>query len=325
MRVIQLVGPGYSGSTAIGFMLNANDGWFFGSEIYRLLASRQQKRPSRGATQCSVCGPRCPFWTQALRSEILSRAEHTVADIYRAFAKAHPAVDSFVDGSKAASLYRRSWSDVQVITAKHPLRMVTSYLYNQPRKLGFKRSPEFSVFRAAGEKRSAEFIALAQLVMRRLLREYENVLQTAPNGLVCPTDELHLNTFEQFRRLCNHVGAPFDRGALQKFSAFPVHPIGGNKAPLWQRMDAAVARAEPAAPNVRRRYYSHSAQAWGDYRIDNKFEEILPVGLRDEVMDLRAYAGLCDLLQYDPIPVVGGTYDSSESTATGAPDSASLP
>ncbi len=71
-------------------------------------------------------------------------------------------------------------------------------------------------------------------------------------------------------------------------------------------MDAAVARAEPAAPNVRRRYYSHSAQAWGDYRIDNKFEEILPVGLRDEVMDLRAYAGLCGLLQYDSIPIVGG-------------------
>ncbi len=37
MKVVQILGPSYSGSTVLGYILNTAPGWFFGSEVHRLL------------------------------------------------------------------------------------------------------------------------------------------------------------------------------------------------------------------------------------------------------------------------------------------------
>ncbi len=300
MRVVQIAGPSYSGSTVVGYILNATSGWFFGSEVYRLLPAFIDEKGSK-TSRCVACAGDCPYWSEPLKAGLARHDGATLADLYDAFSRRHPDVESFVDGSKGTRWFAGAWSSAQVVPAKHPMRMVASYLYNQNGQLGFARNPTFAEFRQRAAERDEDVLSAASRALQAILLDYDRVLDDAPNAILCRSDTLHVDAFAEFRRLCAHLGISADVATVLQFSAHEVHPVGGNQAPLWQRQESEGVVNERARADARRLYYAAQSHGeLGDYRIDNKFQELLPDDVTDKITELPRYRRLCDVLGYQP-------------------------
>lgn len=301
MHVVQIAGASYSGSTVVGYILNANPGWFFGSEVYRMLPDFIRRRGSR-TSRCFVCPGGCPYWTQPLRDDLAARDGATLTHLYDAFARRHRDVGCFVDGSKGVRYFHGSWSDIQVVTARHPLRMVSSLLYNHNDRLGFERNPTSADFRRRAAECGPQVRKEAWRGLGAMLSTYRTVLDEAPEPSVCRSDDLHVDDFAEFRRLCAHVGIDADVATVLRFSRHEVHPVGGNLAPLWQRQDAAGVPVTHPVDARRQEYTAGSAGGLGDYRVDTRFRRLLTGELIEQITGLRPYRTLCELLGYDATP-----------------------
>lgn len=300
MRVVQIVGPCYSGSTVVGYILNATPGWFFGSEVFRLLPSFIERKGTRSSC-CAACPAECPYWSEPLKADLARHRGATLAHAYDAFSARHRDVECFVDGSKGTEWFADAWSSAQVVTAKHPMRMVASHLYNRNGRLGFTRDPTFAQFRQLAAERGGDVLRAASRALRAIRPDYDTVLDDAPDAILCRSDVLHEDGFAEFRRLCAHLGVSADVAAVLRFSAHEVHPVGGNQAPLWQRQASAGIVNERAEADARRLYYAAQSHGeLGDYRIDDKFQELLPRDVVDRITALPEYQRLCDVLGYEP-------------------------
>lgn len=298
VRVVQIVGVPYSGSTVLGYILNATPGWFFGSEVYRLLPAYDNK--VGGPQKCAFCGDGCPYWEPELLTELRGQDRTAgVSRVYEAFASRHRDVDVFIDGTNSHERYAGSWSDTQVVAAKHPLRLASSHLYNQPERFGLGQNPPFADFRATLAEHPAQAVRRARWVLRTALHAYRKLMQAAPHAHVVRTDALHEESFAELARLREFLGSSHDRDSVVAFSRHEVHPIGGNKAPFWQRVDAgAPAARQPQARNERREYYTRAADQLGDYRVDDKWRELLPDDVIAGIVELPPFEKLSDMLGY---------------------------
>ncbi len=318
MRVVQLAGPSYSGSTVVGYILNAAPGWFFGSEVYRLLPSFTEAKGSR-TSRCFACTAECPYWSESLKAELAERDGATLTDLYDAFARRYPDVEGFVDGSKGARWFAESWGPLQVVPARHPIRMVASSLYNQNGTFGFEQNPSFAEFRQLAVDRAEDVRMAAWRAAKKMLVSYRDVLDGAPNPFLCRSDVLHLDSYLELRRLCAHVGVSPDEAMVLDFTAHAVHPVGGNRGPLWQRQNAEGVVDERVRADARRLYYAaQSRSGLGDYRIDDKFLVLLPPDLVDTITGLPPFRQLCELLGYDsaaPAPTAGSEAAEAEAPA----------
>lgn len=318
MRVVQIVGPSYSGSTALGYILNAEQGWFFGSEIYRLLPSFVTDQDRARRARCTYCGSDCPYWHQELLAAVAALPESArVADVYPLFAEAHPETTHFVDGSKGARWYQDAWQGTQVLAAKHPLRMAGSHLYNRASELGMRPTPPFERFRRRARQNREQVARSAGRMLEGILAEYRGLLAQVPDGYVCRTDQLHLDGFAEFTALAERLDTSADPERVTGFSRYDVHPIGGNRSLVWQqvarggqgraaefgnRPDRDKPAGLPASP--RRDYYSGDGGSLGDYRVDDKHVQTLPTRLVADIKTMDSYQELCELLGYSLEPHV---------------------
>jgi hypothetical protein len=300
MRVVQIVGPSYSGSTMLGYVLNVLPGHFFGSEVYRLLPEHRRTARQPGPDTCLFCGPGCPYWTPALRAAVQGDPAATLTDLYRRFAGAHTDVEVFVDGTKALRWYDGHWQGRQVVSAKHPVRLVCSDLYNRSELLGLPQNTSFADFRAETVRRPSAFGQRARQVLDELLREYRQILAAAPEAHVSRLDQLTVDDLAEFGALCGHIGVVPDAAALRDFTAYEIHPIGGNKAPFWQRRTRVPQASADQARETgldRHRFYT-ADRSTGDYKVDDKYRDLLSESVLRRITKQPAYGRLCDLLGY---------------------------
>ncbi len=293
MDIVQVCGPPYSGSTVVGYALNTVPGWFFGSEVLGLLPRFQQQ--SGKVTWCAVCGQECPYWTHELREQVTTRGGGLSA-VYRVFARANPEVSCFVDGSKSLRWYRGHFTGKQIISAKHPLRMAASWVYTRKHHLGLPAEGSLDDVARLAAADPARVLHYLDAKMTAFAGTYDKDVRAAPDGRLCRTDELHLEGFAELGRLCTFLGIDASDVDLQRFSTYEVHPLGGNWGPRWLRLDRL---GLPAKEHPRRTYYC-GAESYGDYKVDNKYQQLLVPSVLDEVMALDSYRALCDQLGYPP-------------------------
>lgn len=296
MKIVQILGPSYCGSTALGYVLNTAPGWFFGSEVRRLLQSFR-KKSSTSVSSCDCCGAKCKYWGSELLSLIDENGIDDLCSLYDIFHEFNPSVEVFIDSSKLLSSYEGTHAWRRIIAVKHPIRMVASYLYNSRNALGLKEmnydafSRELSAEAAWTERTISSYI-------KALKKCYRGMFAFSPQAFLFQTDCAHLCEFWGFKELQSFL--ELKRGTLrpENFSETPCHSIGGNRAPVWI---SSWGKASQAEKNPRKSFY-FNADGFGDWKVDNKYKLILPEEIIEVATGLSVFKELCDQLGYSELP-----------------------
>ncbi|RUR27853.1 hypothetical protein ELY33_14780 [Vreelandella andesensis] len=206
MKKVQILGPSYSGTTVLGYILNTSDGWFFGSEVHRLLYSYVEKYGAKNKNianpKCDFCGMDCKYWTRNLLMELKDNKSDTLQDIYDVFQKHHPEISTFVDSSKKLEFFHDTKIDYTLIASKHPVRLLASRFYNKRESLGVNSEALSSVFNAIqGDK--AKFLDYAKEEVNYFYLTYSDFFKNSANGMLIKMDEIvfdenHKNNFLNF-------------------------------------------------------------------------------------------------------------------------------
>lgn len=299
MKIIQICGPSYSGSTALGYILNTGENIFFGSEVCMFLdhyKKQMLKRNKDFNPKCDVCGDDCSFWDNEFRHNVEVKGLKDLSSLYRVIEKKLDG-RAFVDGSKKIAYYRGNFHGVQLLTAKHPIRMLASFLYNRRQSFAIK-SDDFSIVRRCIEIDGDTFKLYSKDIFEELIRVYEEYFVEAPNLILCRTDKLSLDDFKHLKEVCVKADVEFESLDPLCFSQYDVHPVGGNRAPLWLR---AERQGKEIKDNPRRSYYT-TADSTGDVKVDDKYKSIFPDSFLLEVLEMEEYKNICKLLGYSVTP-----------------------
>ncbi|MES3674772.1 hypothetical protein QC589_02320 [Halomonas elongata] len=296
MKVVQIIGPSYSGSTVLGYILNTKKNWFFGSEVYRLLDDHLSAPGKKGKPnpQCDFCGETCEFWNSSLKNLVLENKTNSLDDVYRWFSERNPDQEVFVDGSKSLRWFSGNEKDYQIVTAKHPVRLLASFLYNERKKSGYNEE-SIEGFGRYVDDNVDWFFKRSVLVLRRVVNNYKEVFEKFPDAFVCKMDELHCDEFLEMRKLEQYLNVEEKSFDVFNFSQYEVHPLGGNRAPYWQAMHS---KGKKESFGERDSYYNN-AESFGDYKIDNKFFHIVTKSLGERVGKSSEYQELSDILGYE--------------------------
>lgn len=293
MKIIQILGPSYAGSTALGYALNTVDGYLFGSELRRILpATRKQlqQRPS-----CDLCGKECEYWSDDLYDRLNSINPCSLDNIYSLFAEMHPVVEALVDDSKSLDATKNTHAEFRILTVKHPIRLLASAIYNDRKKLNINHDS----FEAAGsmlEESLQRTTEITEAKLTKYLNTYTNFFESFDDLYIFKNDTAHHNDFEAFRGLEEELSLASKSIKATQFAETPCHSIGGNRAPFWIAQKAQLGKK---TTNPRAAYYE-DAISYGDWRIDNKYKTIFSENLIDRLLDSKVYKDLSVLLGYKP-------------------------
>jgi hypothetical protein len=298
-RVVRIIGASYSGSTALGYFLNTGANVVFGSELYRLLPAFTAPQRDTAPTLCDHCGENCPWWSPALRARLQAQPDARLRDLYDAIF-AHPdwGTRVLVDGTKSIRWYadaaEERYDIAHVVTTKHPLRLISSYLYNHrtliPR--GARRSLE-TCNRYLLEHREAWW-PTAETWVRRLAAQYaeiEGFLQ-GREALWCATDD-ETQVMATLAKLGARLGETFDPARMAEV---PCHSIGGNRSLVWQARRYEHGPLLPVQDGARFDYYRAAPKA--GFLRDDKYRQLLAGGLGDAVATLARRHALFERLRY---------------------------
>ena len=287
MKILQILGPSYSGSTVLGYALNTIDGFFFGSEVKRLLRPQREGRAQRPL--CDHCGQNCAYWSNEALADIGQMTK--LSELYPYFGARHPEVAWFVDGSKGATFYEGSQADLKILCVKHPMRLIASTFYNERKALGIEPE-EYGEFSAALAARD-DLGSLIGTVAAKLRSTYEQMIEKSPEAVVFRNDKAHLKDFAEFRALERRLGVAPHSAHPEGYSRVPCHSIGGNRAPVW----IAAGKLSERSKSPRNRYYA-AAPALGDWRIDDKYRMLLSGAVMDRIAADPSYRASLGLLGY---------------------------
>lgn len=292
MKTIQILGPSYAGSTALGYALNTVDGYLFGSELRRIMPDirkQLQKRPS-----CDLCGEKCEYWSDELYNRLTSLNSCSLDDIYRLFAEMHPEVKALVDGSKSLDATKNTHADFRVLTVKHPIRLLASAIYNDRKKLNIK-DDSIEVIGSMLEENPQRTNEIAEAKLTEALNTYTKFFENFDELYVFKNDTAHHNDFEAFRALEKELFLAQESIKATQFAETPCHSIGGNRAPFWLAQKAQLGKQ---ITNPRAAYYE-STVSYGDWRIDNKYKTILSERVIDRILGSKVCEDLSVLLDYN--------------------------
>ena len=275
--------------------MNTGDGFFFGSEIRRLLKRFRAKRGGRFGL-CDFCGPSCQYWSTDLY-DVLRRAEvNTLPALYQELTARHPEIKFLVDGSKILPS-NEEFPDHIIVPTKHPLRLVASHIYNM-RECFDIHSEQLEDVGIELEKSIGNDLQPVRRLLRRLAKHYRRILASFPDSFTFRADEAHRGEFQLFRDLERYLGVPPHTFDPDRFSKKPSHTIGGNRAPVWIMKEA---HGRPILRTPRRDYYISSVST-GDWKLDHKYLLLIRPAVLERILSMPAYSQLCDLLAYDLIP-----------------------
>lgn len=295
MNVVQICGPSYSGSTVLGYMLNTSSNVFFGSEVCMFLKHYKKQMRKAGRVfepKCDVCGINCNFWTPDFLRKIEEENVANLTQLYKIL-ETFMGESTFIDGSKKSAYYLGHYHGKQVISAKHPLRIMASVIYNRRTKLDIG-TDDFDEFKKIIDSKNGFFINYLRDYLNGLFSSYNEFIKTAPDGMVCRTDCLLDNEFSHLKKICRHLNIDFVSLDVTNFSSYDIHPIGGNRAPYWLK-----AQKEGKKIKDKRFDYYQNAKSCGDVKIDDKYNRVFSESFIRMLQGEDSYIRLCDLLGYD--------------------------
>lgn len=293
MKVVHILGPSYSGTTALGFVLNTSEKIFFGSEVVRATPDYRSTKENGWLPHCDLCGVDCSYWSKDFFEA--TKDSDGLAGIYDEFGKRHPEIDFFVDASKSIANFRGVSSHKSIITLKHPMRMVASKFYNDRRKHGIL-TDSYHDFKV--EFLGSKFIGEIRSYLLWLDNKYKNYFSDRPNAFLFFSDKAHYNKFHIFYELEDFLCLDYKSLDPISFSKYPCHSLGGNRAPVWL---GKKSRGELLKKNDRLDFYM-SAKSLGDWKIDNKWELLISEEFAEEISALDEYVSICKSLGYEKYP-----------------------
>lgn len=293
MKTIQILGPSYSGSTVLGYALNTVEGYLFGSELRRILPDARGKTENRPG--CDFCGEACYYWNDSLYSKLDMEGAKTLTDLYRAFHSMHPDVEALIDSSKTLGSTKNTQADFRILAVKHPIRLLASSIYNDRKKLDINVD-NFELFRNFLEANTPRISKIVDLKLSIMIKTYQRYFEAFKELHLFQNDRAHLEDFLEFRKLEKSLGLGSHAIRATDFSQTPCHSVGGNRAPLWISREA---QSKPMSKQPRALYYTVQSKSLGDWRLDNKYEVVLPERLIEEIYKKDIYREACTLLSYE--------------------------
>lgn len=290
MKVIQILGPSYCGSTVLGYALNTIDGFFFGSEVRRQLKSFREKS-GKDFPRCDYCGSACAYWTQDFLEKTANSS--SLDEIYKEFSSRFPQVDFFVDGSKLLKNYENTTAFARVICVKHPLRMLSSQLYNSRLNtvIDVNSYPEFM---SKIDEHSDAILAKSKKYLKELSNIYTSFYAFDPDAFVFKSDEAHLHNMVLFDELLSHFECENKKIDILNFSKYACHSLGGNRAPVHLMKKQHKLKT---GTNDRFSYYDRT-NGFGDWKVDDKYKELLSKDFISLLMNTDEYNNSIDILGY---------------------------
>lgn len=291
MKVVQIMGPSYCGSTALGYALNTIEGFFFGSEVRRHLRSFRNKNGGKYPV-CDYCGKECEYWSKDFFDKTAD--SDSLQNIYNEFSSRYKDVEYFVDASKLLDSYKGTKPYARIVCVKHPLKLLASYLYNS-RHNTFCDVDEYSQFRFLIDENKDEALEKAKNYLFGVMEKYRSFFSMDEEFFYFKTDEAHWHGMEVFSNLSEYLGCSGRMIDVASFSKYPCHSLGGNRAPVHLMKKNHNIKSHS---NERFDFYER-AQKFGDWRVDNKYSELMSHGFILDVKDLAVYQKCVSFLGYD--------------------------
>lgn len=298
MNIVRIYGSSYSGSTVLGYILNSVDNWFFASEVYRVLPLWSKENSAK--VNCSFCGSACEYWTHDLKMYVQdSGLKVNTPEVYKYFSD-HYDIDTFIDGSKNRRWYNDSIDTRKIVTVKHPMKLLASFIYNTRKQWHMSQTITTSLggFKEIILKERSLVISLINDKLGVFIYYYGNILSSLDEYIICKTDILDFDNYTHARKLCEYLGLDLCNLDIHNFSKYEIHPLGGNRAPLWSRKKTLNLSMKGEKDSDRLAYYD-SASRESDYVHDEKYKELFSEELLFEIMKLPNYIELCELFGYD--------------------------
>lgn len=297
-RVLGILGASYSGSTALGYLLNTSDKVIFVSEIKRLFEGVGSRTP------CAMCGADCKFWTAEFKKEC---AKGGPGLVYELVSK-RSGCDLIVDGSKMPYFYRRSTIEDEsrnvygfLIAKKHPIRLVASYFYNNYLKERYREvwatASLGEISRLQGDVWGDFFFEVLSDVLAKLENVYNSISEYS-DAVSCPSVDVYHEEVENedFVKSMESVIVQFFGISCElngsSLSAKFCHPLGGNIAPLW---NAQAKYGRETGSEVGRRGYYRTAR--GLIR-DDKYAELFTKDNIERILERPDFRRLCEAMGY---------------------------
>lgn len=301
--VIRILGASYSGSTALGYFLNTAPGFVFGSELYRLLPVFQRAQPvGAEVAVCDCCGPDCAIWSPALRAALLDAPDAGLARLYELFFAGQPQGVVLVDGSKSLAWYGRGPAPRQrlhyLVSVKHPLRLLASYLYNDRQLVPQKSRSTLEVCRKWLCAHPERVQASIESTCLRLAEQYRSMRAFTQSR---PTTWCRSDDPADVARMLDGFAAEFGVSmAPERMAQVPCHSIGGNRSLVWQAKGFAEPPGSPRQDGARWAYYQGTGGS--GFVQDNKYEILLAGAPADWVRAAARRHDLYRLLGYGETP-----------------------
>lgn len=242
---ITLCGAGHSGSTLLGLVLGSHSRVFYAGEAKKSLFLADESKPRRKRV-CKICGERCPIWSRFAPEP----------DLYEALARL-TAREVIVDSTKDVAWIRAQCERLEaagvhqrlVFLVRDGRAVVNSRLRKDP-----SRDP-------------AELVDawVAQIEATRALVE-----ERGERAITVRYEELATDPERIVRRICSHVGLPFEPEML-RYETKVHHPLGGNTG-----TQSLVVRPPGVERDVPARSRSFYEPLRGGFHLDLRWREELP-------------------------------------------------
>ncbi|UYO73879.1 hypothetical protein M0220_13475 [Halomonas qinghailakensis] len=293
MNVVQIIGPSYCGSTVLGYALNTVPGFFFASEVKRVLYS-YRKNNGFSFPVCDFCGESCHYWSSDFFNKINN--VNDLKKVYQCFSESYPDVEFFVDSSKLISDYKGTNAFAKIVCVKHPVRMLASQLYNVRKKININVS-SYAAFKSILSEEPSYYLDYSKLYLDKLCRTYSDIKSEYAEFFYFKTDLAHLEKMKIFDDLMNYLGVCDRKIDVENFSSYRCHSLGGNRAPvnLMKKKNDQFFTVDS-----RSKYYD-KALCLGDWKIDEKYKELLPRNFLDEICESSEFKKALKVLEYSNI------------------------
>jgi hypothetical protein len=293
MKIVQIAGPAYCGSTALGFALNTIPGFFFGSEVLFLLKSERIKQfgSEDRFLRCNNCGMECDYWSKGFYESL--REVDSLNVLYEKFSSQNPEVKYFVDASKRYHFFKNTEPFARIVCAKDPLRLLASYLYNKKNEMGIG-SEDYQGFSEEILTKSDYIVSVSKKYLEQMEELYTRIFKNEGEFFYFQTDRAHEDNFSVFTDLMKYLKVESGLPDVTNFSNYECHSIGGNRAPL----NLVGGRNKKSISSNPRFDYYRKQNEYGDWKLDNKYLEVLPESFRDDIVRTVEYCQLRGLLGY---------------------------
>jgi hypothetical protein len=207
-----------------------------------------------------------------------------------------------VDGSKTLAWYAAKPTPRQpiahVLSVKHPLRLIASYLYNDARLIPpeAKTTLEGCHLHLLRERRHTQ--AFIAEVCERLRGQYQSMITYCEGQTLqrCRSDDLS-SIRAMLADFGESHGAHFEPEALR---THPCHSIGGNRSLVWQSGAYLSGPGRRGQDGARYAYYKEQDRT--GFVQDDKYRLLLGDELMAPACEAARRAGLFELLGYDERP-----------------------